>query len=515
MKNLFKKGMASVLATAIAMSAMVFSASAELAISGEKTVVAGKTLSLTVSGKTGNLTVASSDTKVATATVSDTTVTVTAVAGGTAKITVTDSGAKADDKTDDVTKDYEITVTPGTLDVYTDSEKKTAASESKGVVAFVNGYKQKTPVVDYKTANLYLGGAAKGKYVVALSTKKDVPAVTNGKPAVDTAAADIAKASIKNTTVSVAAAKKSGTVYAFVFDIKDGKVVAQSGPALVTVKGAANIVGVYSPSDVTDNVPKEGAKPVKTGVVPSSGTATFNVYGSVKADGVTIADNTYTISIPEKSKSLIKLVKDEKDVDSLTINGNGTFTVKAAALKPDGKGKVKTASASVEVMNTQSGKKTSLKLVIVNSTSAVKTNTIKDGYAKIIDEKGDVTKVDVQFTLNDDTIATTDKITVAVLGEKAKFDGKGGKQTVKGSKNYSAKLQQLGAPKDATFRARITAKANAKNDATETAYVYVITTDAAKNVTYYEVATISAKTGAISKIDTPVVYRNGVKVVAP
>ena len=304
MKKLFKKGMASVLATAIAMSSMIISVSAADfalgATSGK--VTAGATAEVTFSNAAGTVTATTSDKTVATVTVGTGKVTITGVAAGTAKIAVTDGGAKADDKTDDVTKEYTVTVEAGALSIYTDSEKKEAASDTKGVVAFVNGYKQKTPAFDYKTASLYLKDAAKGKYVVALSTKKDVPAVTNGKPAVDTAAADIAKASIKNTTVSIAAAKKSGTVYAFVFDIKDGKVVAQSGPALVTVKGAANIVGVYSPSDVTDNVPKEGAKPVKTGVVPSSGEATFNVYGSVKGDGVTIANNTIQ-SLSPKSPS--------------------------------------------------------------------------------------------------------------------------------------------------------------------------------------------------------------------
>ena len=511
MKNLFKKGMASVLATAIAMSSMIISASAELAISGEKSVEAGKTLSLTVTGKTGNLTVASSDAKVATATISDTTVTVTGVAGGTAKIAVTDSGAKADDKTDDVTKEYEITVTPGTFKVYIDSEKKTESADEKGkiVSAYING--GKVNGVDKKSALLYPDVTAKGKLAVALSTKKDAaPAVTNGKIAADSAANEIAKASIKNGVVTVTAGKKEGTVYAYVYDIKDGKVVAQSAAAPVLVNTASNIISVYDPKDIgEDDKPVKDAKALKTGTVNSNGSAEFAIYGSVKTGVDTI--NAFTVSVPDKFKTLITLDgADDKGV--LTIEGNDTFTVNAGALKADTKNslKVKTASAQVDITNTLSGKKTSLKLVIVNTATGVKTNAIKTGYATIIDEKGDVSKVDVAFNLGDSTIATTDKVTTTVLGEQAKFDATKGKLTVKASKNYAAKLQQTD---KGTFRARITAKANIDDKATETAYVYVITTDAAKNVTYYEVATISAKTGEIKPIEKPVVYVNGVKQV--
>lgn len=507
MKKLFKRIVASVLTAAIAMSAAVTSVSAAdttMTVTGTNlkdsaiSIEAGKTDTLTVADAAGTVTVASDKTSVATAALKDTTITLTAVAEGSAKVTVTDAGADAESADDDVVVEITVTVTKATetgpvaATLYTDAECKAAVTDA-GVFAYVNGTKTKgNNAVDYKSVKLYAKDAAKGKYIAVLTAENKQPAITAGKVVSDAAVKNIAKVAVKEKTVTLTAGKQTGTVYVWLFDMDTTKKTANSvASAKVTMKGAASSVVI------SDTAISAGDKGIKTAAIGSGQTATFNFASFIKdADKTTkntlATDLTYTVEADAKNKITLTVTYDAETP--------GEFQVKAPEITPDTKGKVKTASGKVTVTNVQSGKKVSLTIVVGNDITAT-ANEIKTGYATLIDEKGDVSKIDVNPTMSNDKIATTNKVSVVVLNGEAKFNDKAKLTTAK-SKTFGAKLQSMDFGSKETpapgYRVRLTYSAPKKDAAN--AVVYLVVTDAAKKTTYYEIAR-ATKEGAVTATD--------------
>ena len=504
MKKLFKRIVASVLTAAIAMSAAVTSVSAadtKMTVTGTNlkdtaiSIEVGKTDTLTVADAAGTVTVASDKTSVATAALKDTTITLTAVAEGSAKVTVTDAGADADSTDDDVVVEITVTVTKfetAAAKLYTDEAASKEVTDA-GVFAYVNGTKTKGDnAVDYKSVKLYAKDAAKGKYVAVLTAENKQPAITAGKVVSDATVKNIAKVAVKEKTVTLTAGKQTGTVYVWLFDMDTTKKIPYSvAKAKVTMKGAASSVVI------SDTAISAGDKGIKTAAIGSGETATFNFASFIKdADKTTkntlAADLTYTVEADAKNKITLTVTYDAETP--------GEFQVKAPEITPDTKGKVKTASGKVTVTNVQSGKKVSLTIVVGNDITAT-ASEIKTGYATLIDEKGDVSKIDVNPTMSNDKIATTNKVSVVVLNGEAKFNEKAKLTTAK-SKTFGAKLQSMDFGSKETpapgYRVRLTYSAPKKDAAN--AVVYLVVTDAAKKTTYYEIAR-ATKEGAVTATD--------------
>lgn len=499
MKKLFKRIVASVLTAAIAMSAAVTSVSAAMTVKGatdsKLAIEVDETKELTISGAVGTVTVASDAVAKATATLDGTKVTVKGIAAGTANVTITDDNKTTDKTDDDVKVTIAVTVTKfetAAAKLYTDEAASKEVTDA-GVFAYVNGTKTKTtPAVDYKSVKLYAKEAATGKYVAVVTEKNEQPAITAGKVVSDASVKNIAKVAVKDKTVTLTAGKQTGTVYVWLFDMDTTKKRANSvASAKVEMKGAASSVVIDNKSIDADT------KTLKTATVGCGETATFAFASFIKdADKTTkntlASDLTYTVEADAKNKITLEVTYDAKKP--------GEFKVKAPALTADAKGKVKTASGKVTVTNVESGKKVSITIVVGNNITAAG-NEIKTGYATLIDEKGDVSKIDVIPTLNDAKIATTNKVSVVVLDGEAKFDAKA-KLTTKKSKTFGAKLQSMtfgeGESAKIGYRVRLTFNAPKKDAAN--AVVYLVVTDAAKKTTYWNIAS-ATKAGAVTVIE--------------
>ncbi len=499
MKKLFKRIVASVLTAAIAMSAAVTSVSAAMTVKGatdnKLAIEVDESKVLTISGAVGTLKAESSAAATATATLDGTKVTVKGIAAGTANVTITDDAGTTDKTDDDTTVTIAVTVTKFetvAAKLYTDEAASKEVTDA-GVFAYVNGTKTKTtPVVDYKSVKLYAKEAATGKYVAVVTAENKQPTIdSKGKVVSDAAVKNIAKVAVKDKTVTLTAGKQTGTVYVWLFDMDAKKARANSvASAKVEMKGAASSV-VIDDTSIDANT-----KTLKTATVGCGETATFAFASFIKdADKTTkntlASDLTYTVEADAKNKINLEVTYDAKNP--------GEFDVKAPTLTADAKGKVKTASGKVTVTNVESGKKVSITIVVGNNITAA-ANEIKTGYATLIDEKGDVSKIDVTPTLDDAKIATTNKVSVVVLDGEAKFNDKAKLTTTK-SKTFGAKLQSMtfgeGESAKIGYRVRLTYNAP-KKDAAD-AVVYLVVTDAAKKTTYWNIAS-ATKAGVVTVI---------------
>ena len=495
MKKLFKKVVAGFMAAAIAVTSMVTSvAAADLTVTGatnnKVSVVAGKTVDLTVDTTEETVKATSDKEAVATVAVDAKKVTVTGVSAGTANVTITAG-------TDTAKIAVTVTRAPAVaspVKLYTD----TACSDGKeapeaGVSVYVNGTKTKVePIVDYKTATLYFKENSAVKKIIATTTTGSEPKLTE-KGALPSDDAGIkeaknmatAKADLKKKTVTISAGKKTSdakTVTAWVFGLNEYNEVVTKASAKVVVKGAATSINFYAeaPQDKT---------PVAKTIVIGSNSADNKVYfvPAIKAPSKdaknTITDNTFKVEADPKVKDVTVAYNAE----------NAYFTVTAKSLVPNAKKKVKTLSAKIKVTCVQSGKSATITVIVENDVNSI-ANTVKTGYATLIDEKGDVAKVDAAPTRDDNTIATTSKVSVVVLDGEAAFDAKGKLTTAK-SKSFGAKLQNT----QTGYRVRIT---NSGAKEPKDAVVYLVVTNAAKETKYLKVATLT-KAGALTKYEAP------------
>lgn len=496
MKKLFKKVVAGFMAAAIAVTSMVTSVSAaEFAVSGatdnKVEVNVAASVELTVTTDEATITAKSDKESVATATVDAKKVTIKGVSAGSANVTISDGKATPVKIAVTVKR---VPAVASTVKLYTD----TACTDGKeapeaGVSVYVNGTKTKVePIVDYKTATLYFKENSAVKKIIATTTTGSEPKLTE-KGALPSDDAGIkeakdmatAKADLKKKTVTISAGKKTSdakTVTAWVFGLNEYNEVVTKASAKVVVKGAATSISFYAtePSEKT---------PVAKTIVIGSNSADNKVYfvPAIKAPSKdaknTITDNTYTITADPKVKD-VTVAYDSK---------NAYFTVTAKSLVPDAKKKVKTLSAKIKVTCVQSGKSATITVIVENDVNSI-ANTVKTGYATLIDEKGDVAKVDAAPTRDDNTIATTSKVSVVVLDGEAAFDAKGKLTTAK-SKSFGAKLQNT----QTGYRVRIT---NSGAKEPKDAVVYLVVTNAAKETKYLKVATLT-KAGALTKYEAP------------
>lgn len=499
MKKLFKKVVAGFMAAAIAVTSMVTSVSAaELAVSGatdnKVEVNVAASVELTVTTGEATITAKSDKESVATATVDAKKVTIKGVSAGSANVTISDGKATPVKIAVTVKR---VPAVASTVKLYTD----TACTDGKeapeaGVSVYVNGKDVKgtetVPAAFYKTNVLYFKKNTAVKKMIATTTTGSEPQLT-AKGALPSDDAGIKeaknmasiKADLKNNKVTITAGKKTSdakTVTAWVFGLNEYNEVVTKASAKVVVKGAATSISFYAtePSEKT---------PVAKTIVIGSNSADNKVYfvPAIKAPSKdaknTITDNTYTVTADPKVKD-VTVAYDAK---------NAYFTVTAKSLVPDAKKKVKTLSAKIKVTCVQSGKSATITVIVENDVNSI-ANTVKTGYATLIDEKGDVAKVDATPTRDDDTIATTSKVSVVVLNGEAAFDAKGKLTTAK-SKSFGAKLQNT----QTGYRVRIT---NSGAKEPKDAVVYLVVTNAAKETKYLKVATLT-KAGALTKYEAP------------
>lgn len=496
MKKLFKKVVAGFMAAAIAVTSMVTSVSAaEFAVSGatdnKVEVNVAASVELTVTTDEATITAKSAKESIATATVDAKKVTIKGVAAGTTDVTISD-GKATPVKIAVTVKRVPAVATVAKL--YTDS----ACTDGKevteaGISVYVNGTKTKVePIVDYKTTTLYFKENSAVKKMIATTTTGSEPKLTE-KGALPSDDAGIkeakdmatAKVDMKKKTVAISAGKKTSdakTVTAWVFGLNEYNEVVTKASAKVVVKGAATSISFYAtePAEKT---------PVAKTITIGSNSADNRIYftPAIKAPSKdatnTITDNTFKVEADPKVKD-VTVEYDSK---------NAYFTVTAKSLVPDSKKKVKTLSAKLKVTCVQSGKSATITVIVENNVNSI-ANTIKTGYATLIDEKGDVAKVDVAPTRDDNTIATTSKVSVMVLDGEAAFDTKGKLKTAK-SKSFGAKLQNT----ETGYRVRIT---NSGAKEPKDAVVYLVVTNAAKKTEYLKVATLT-KAGALSKYEAP------------
>lgn len=494
MKKLFKKVVAGFMAAAIAVTSMVTSVSAaEFAVSGatdnKVEVNVAASVELTVTTDEAAITAKSAKESIATATVDAKKVTIKGVSAGTTDVTISDGKATPVKIAVTVKR---VPAVASTVSLYTKSAcaDGDAVSAETGVSVYVNGTKTKVePIVDYKTTTLYFKENTAVKKMIATTTTGSEPKLT-AKGALPSDDAGIkeakdmatAKVDMKKKTVAISAGKKTSdakTVTAWVFGLNEYNEVVTKASAKVVVKGAATSINFYAtaPQDKT---------PVAKTITIGSKSADNRIYftSAIKAPSKdatnTITDNTFKVEADPKVKD-VTVAYDAK---------NAYFTVSAKSLVPDSKKKVKTLSAKIKVTCVQSGKSATITVIVENDVNSI-TNTIGTGYATLIDEKGDVAKVDAAPTRDDNTIATTSKVSVVVLDGEAAFDTKGKLTTAK-SKSFGAKLQTKA---DGSYRVRIT---NSGAKEPKDAVVYLTVTNAAKKTEYLKVATLT-KAGAVTK----------------
>lgn len=510
MKKLFKKAVASFLAAALAVTSMVTSiAAADLTITGEGyadgavSVAVEASVVLTVE-TTSEITATPEDSSKATATPNNEnhTVTITGVAEGS---TTVDIAAGSDSAT--------VTVTVTAASTPEDPEEPeepsgpatiTLATEGgAAAIAYVGGD------ATHKALSLTPSATAKNKFVAVVTGTAATPTVSNGKPATDSSVKDIAKVSVKNGKVIVAAGKKSGTVYVHLFDIMGDKSVAQQTATgmEVKIKGAPTAFAFYgedpnpSEDEEVEAQSEEADKPAKIkSAVVASKAADAEAVGTtiyfepiVKGTGNVLADDaTYTVEPDTKTT--------QAGYITVEYTSGTSFVVKAAKSIKPADGKTKTVSGKIVVTNEQSGKKGTIAVIVENGIVSI-ANEIQSGYATVIDEKGDVSKVDVDTTLDDASTVTTSKVSVVVLNGEADFNERG-KQTTAKSKLFAAKLQSKGTD----YRIRITnsgAKDAVITSAGDTQYVYLVVTNAAKQTEYKLVATIAKATSTVTAYVAP------------
>ncbi len=491
MKKLFKRAIADLLAIAIAISSLIFGVSAaELSITGtglsnnRLTVTIGSPVELTVNTQTANISARTNNTSVAVAAVNGKKVVVMGIMPGTAYIGIS-AGL------DSVTIEVEVKDTTSSSDtggLYSDPECTKA--QNSNVVVYVNGGKTKGEnVIDYKNATLYFKpNEAVKKYVATATTSANAPELTakGDLPKDDTGikeAADMVKvkADLKKNTVTITSGKKTSddkSVTAWVFGLsQDGKIVT-SASVKVTVKGAASSINVY-------NEPiRDDSTPVKSIVIaPNSKNNMIYFKGIIKDASKdkpnTLTDNDYVVEADSKAT----------EVTLGTVNKySGYFTVSAGSVTPDAKGKVKPISAKFKITNVQSGKSVTIPIIVDNCVNSV-SSSIQDWYAKRIDEKGDVSKIDVVANRQDNNVPSTNKITGIVLNGAAAFNEKGKLITPK-SKLCSVKIQDAANG----YRARVIwsgAKEEVAKQAEEMQIIYLVATNSAKETKYFQIGKIS------------------------
>lgn len=490
MKKLFKRALADLLAVAIAISSLIFGVSAaELSVTGtgysdkKLTVTVGTPVNLTVNTQAATITANSNKTAVATATVNNKTVTVSGISQGAANIELK---AGSDSVKIAVTV-KEAPITAETTSLYTDPEC-TKVQDNSGVIVYVNGGKTKGDnVIDYKNATLYFKeNALIKKYIATATTSYTVPELTEKGAFPDDSgikeAKDMVKVSVdmKKSKVTISSGKKTSddkSVTAWIYGLSQGGQVVTRAGVKVTVKGAASSINVYD-APITEN-----SMPVKSVVIAPNTTDNVIYFKGIikeasKDKPNTMTDNNYTIEADPKATAVTLGVVNQY---------SGYFTVSAGSIAPDAKGKVKPITAKFKITNVQSGKSVTIPIIIDNDVKSV-SSSINDLYAKKIDEKGDVAKIDVAATRHDSNVPSTNKISGIVLNGPVKFDEKG-KMTTQKSKLCSVKIQDAAEG----YRARVIwsgAKEEVANSAEEMQIIYLVTTNSAKKTTYFEVGKI-------------------------
>jgi len=188
---------------------------------------------------------------------------------------------------------------------------------------------------------------AAGKVIVAVTMKDDMPTVNYDKNKIekgniDSGAAKIAKAKIKNGRITVTATGKAkGVVYLWVIDTGNKKVY-ESCP--VNVKMAPKKMEVRSSSSSSEKIKKRPV--VETG-------DKYSVYvAGLSPDGTVTKDCSYTYEIDPKFKDYIKVTS------SASLDGN--FIIEAIGLKNGKKTK-----ASVIFKCIENGKKVKFSIAII------------------------------------------------------------------------------------------------------------------------------------------------------
>ena len=310
-----------------------------------------------------------------------------------------------------------------------------------------NGTKEKksltiTPKLSATTWTDSKGNVKSGKLVWYVTDKSTDPIFNSGKHTVSFMAAKSKLASVNNK--GVVTAKKAGTVYVYVCDTgsltyEEHIIDIAAGPTKLFLTRIAN-------STNKDVILK------KVGIDAGS-TGKVYITPFIK-DGAVDADCTYTVRVakPEMEKYL--------SVDKVTadVSGYPYFTFKALDFNRE---KSKTVSVKIEVICDQTGKKTSMTVVIANPVldascidpDAEKTQNDDDEPLKL-SRKGNTITLKLYLTTTlEGTNITTDKIKIYVgltdvsfndndrveaergATVKAKFDRDAMKITLTASKN--------------------------------------------------------------------------------
>ncbi|MBR1741231.1 MAG: hypothetical protein IJ733_05050, partial [Lachnospiraceae bacterium] len=318
------------------------------------------------------------------------TVTLTFLGTGTATITARSLVGNSE-KTCTVT----VTSSIASEHVYLDEKLQKAADGT--AFAYANGSTKKTGnmSVNYKASVLYTDllvpvyktakGKATGKILVGLTTEMQEPVVKDNKVAKDAAANQLASVSYKKFTTEsketigkiTVTAKKPGTVYAWIFALTTKDNIQTVGYAPVTLKPAPTKV-------IFQNTPCVSGEANSTfGTVTSRMAAIgtpFDIYlnptvAVVQKIRQTVTENTFSLSVPDASKSYIKVEKK--------AGSQYGYTITPLALK-DGK-KTKVVLKAVCGENTTNAKLT------VTITNSVK----KMNFAKLDSTEDSFTVTDV------------------------------------------------------------------------------------------------------------------------
>lgn len=234
--------------------------------------------------------------------------------------------------------------------IYANGSKKT--DESTGKKTDNRQFTAYTDIMasyKYSTNDKGVVKTAIGKVIVAVTMKNEIPVVNYDKNKIekdniDSKAAKIAKAKIKNGQVTVTAtgkAKGDGVIYLWVIDT-GCKRVYESCP--VNVKMAPKKMEVRESSNAAEKIKK---KPE----VKAGGTCSVYVAGLDPDSNIT-KDCSYTYEIAENSKNYIEVTP--------SVSTDGNFTIKAAGLNG-----TKKTNAAVTFKCVENGKKVKFTITII------------------------------------------------------------------------------------------------------------------------------------------------------
>lgn len=356
---------------------------------------------------------------------------------------------------------------------YDENDTPIGSDDSEDYVVWAGGYK------DYKYASITTdltatnwkdakGKTKKGKLTWISSNSSVSPSYNATKHTLITKPdRTIATVNTKGK-VTAKSGGASGEQTSYIYATDSGSMTSKLYK--VTVKNAPSTILCFDSAEQTNK--KYKLRTLNT----YSGAATSKVYILPSSRlGAVSDDCTYTVTA-KKNNNIIT-------IGDVKTDSNGRLYFEITPIKPEKAGKI--SRVSVTVTCDQSNKKATFNVVVGAPVASVTATTTKE----TVKAKKDTAEITLNLTVSGTAEKTTDKLQVYVCPTEPTLDSTRKKITIKRSKQLTVKLNKDGS---------ITLKAN--KDVTESASIYLVTTDASlRTKSIFTLLNISAD----GKLSTP------------